>query len=221
MADIKTDIYQEDSDKIARGKRLTLVRHIANMSRHEMEKYDLSAETLKNWELGRFSGLTDKGARRIVTIFKEIGVEFSMGWLLHGKGTPPVILNESITQEPLLGHEGEEILLPEEIRVFCKRSTDIIYMKVDDDGMEPYYREGDYVAGKRYYNESIPAAIGKDCIVETQMGEILLRRVREGKKEGYYSLLCLNADTVYPAQFLYEVELISAAPVSLCLRSTE
>lgn len=199
-----------------------LVRHMVNMSRNDLEQYDLSAETLKNWELGRSSGLSDNGARRIVTVFKEIGVEVSVGWLLYGRGTPPVIPNElSQSSGELLQNEGEGLLFPEEISVFCKRSPHAICMQVEDDGMEPYYCVGDYVAGKRLYRDAIHTVVGRNCIVETQMGEILLRRVREGKKKGYYSLLCLNALTTHLEQFFYEVELISAAPVSLHISSIE
>lgn len=206
------DIKKYNGDKVARGERLLLVRKMANKTRPEMEEYGLSAATLVNWENARAGGLTEKGAKRVVTIFKDLGVQFSMGWLLHGRGSPPAL------KLPDSEEKAGVMQLPEEIKDFCSKHPDAIYVKVNDEGMNPKYSMGDYVAGKRYYRDDIQGhATGKICIVETQMGKILLRLVQKGKQEGYYYLICTNPTADNLTSPYEETELASAAPVYLCI----
>ncbi|MFU8797197.1 MAG: hypothetical protein ACNA7Y_00605, partial [Gammaproteobacteria bacterium] len=148
-------------------------------------------------------------------------IQCSIGWLLQGTGVQPAILNEAsankrqaIPSSRFQNNIQIHTAISREIAVFCESYPDALYIEVIDDGMEPYYFKGDYVAGKRYYREDIPTiAVGKYCIVETQMGDILLRHLRHGSKEGYYSLQCTNLLTSVSEPLLYDVELASAAPV--------
>jgi hypothetical protein len=105
--------------------------------------------------------------------------------------------------------------VPAEIQLFCEQNPQAFYMKVIDDGMEPVYTINDYVVGERHHGEDIKKTIGKYCIVETQMGEILLRRVRESTEEARYTLQCINILTSVPHPVLYDIELASTAPVIL------
>jgi hypothetical protein len=57
-------------------------------------------------------------------------------------------------------------------------------------------------------------AIGKDCIIETENGEILCRRIGNGNELSSYHLCALNNLTsVYPPN-LYDVKIKSVAPIS-------
>jgi len=221
MTDIRPEHHAEEKAKIARGERLMRVRGMANLSRSDVaQKYGISADTLKNWELGRHTGLTEQGAKRILTALKKAGIQCSMGWLLNGVGAAPVIIDEladNARNNSLDLAEGKEIYtaLPAEVQMFCEQHPNAFSMRVIDDGMEPCYFVGDYVAGERCYQQDLPKIVGKYCIVETQMGEILLRRVRKGSKEGHYSLQCINILTAHPTPLIYDIELASAAPVIL------
>jgi transcriptional regulator with XRE-family HTH domain len=207
------DVFSED--KAARGERLKRLRGMANLSRNRIaDEYGISADTQKNWELGRHAGLTERGATRILEALKKGGIQCSLGWLLNGTGAPPIILSEQDKALGLSEQRKPYAVLPISVQIFCEQHPNAVYMRVEDDGMEPNYFKGDYVAGERYYQGNIQKTIGKYCIVETQMGQTLLRRIRQGDQEGLYSLQCINVITSY-LPLIYNVELVSAAPVIL------
>jgi hypothetical protein len=201
-----------------RGHRLKRVRMMMELSRKAFErKYGISSGTLRGWEDAMTTGLTEKNVHRLVPVFKEAGVQCSIGWLLHGAGSAPVVPKTKhpevadLSDSPLLNADAA---IAAEIELFCKHHPQqAIYMQVSDDGMEPYYHEGEYVAGTRVFGDAIDSIVGQHCIVETQMGEILLRLVRAGSKKDCYTLQCLNLSTRQPSPTLFDVALMSAAPV--------
>lgn len=83
--------YSEDlSSSQARGKRLKTLRKLADLTREDIaERYAISASTLRSWEDGRATGLTEQGARRIIGAFKSEGIQCNIGWLMYGKGNQP------------------------------------------------------------------------------------------------------------------------------------
>lgn len=211
-------IKQSAEVKKARGERLMRLRGMTNLSRADIaEKYGISADTLKNWELGRATGLTEKGARRVLTAFKQAGVQCSVGWLLAGNGLPPVLLNQHADDLPQISQtEDNYAVIPAEIQFFCEHYAHAFYAEVTDQGMEPFYYKGDYVAGQRYYQpQDIEKCVGQHCIVETEKGEVLLRLIREKIKDGHYSLQCLNMQLTAPTRLIDDVEVASATPVML------
>ena len=48
-------------------------------------------------------------------------------------------------------------------------------MIVEDEGIMPQYQKGDCVAGKKKTENDIQLAIGHDCIVRTEAGDVLLQ----------------------------------------------
>jgi transcriptional regulator with XRE-family HTH domain len=207
--------------RIARGERLIRMRGMLHLTRDQFEKeYNISADTLKNWELGRNTGLTLQGGKRVIEAFKKAGIHCSIGWLLEGVGAAPFILHSTLSNKEnaasnVAESEKSYAVLAPEMELFCEKNPRAFCIQVVDDGMEPYYSVDDYVAGERHYDEEINKTIGQYCIVETQMGEILLRRVRESLKTGRYSLQCINILTSVSTPLIYDVELASAAPVQL------
>jgi DNA-binding transcriptional regulator YiaG len=216
-----TEVNDIKSCPEARGKRLKRIRMLAGLSRKMVEtKYQISASTLQSWEDGKAGGLTEKGAKRIMHSLREEGLQFSIEWLLHGIGSGPQISDRIYTNiSPSLAEEecnlpmGEESALVKELLAFRQCNKDAIDIVVNDDGMEPYFSIGDYIGGKRRFDKDIISAIGLDCIVETSLGEHFLRRLRHGSTEGVYTLTCLNPNTSLDKPTLYDVQLISAAPV--------
>ena len=84
--------------------------------------------------------------------------------------------------------------------------------------MEPFFILGEYVAGYRRYQENISTAIGQNCIVQTALGEMLVRHLRKGSAPDFYTLVCLNplANVEHPV--IYNVKLTCVAPVILTRR---
>ena len=101
----------------------------------------------------------------------------------------------------------EELLL---FRTHYPNAMDFI---VSDDGMEPDYKIGEYVAGSSRYHQQIEHLVGLDCIVKTMEGEVFLRHIKKRGEDGRYTLACINSKTTVEKPILYDVELFSAAPV--------
>ena len=220
----KGDVQAPKSSATARGKRLKSLRMMADLSRKAVEKkYQISAGTLQCWEDGRYGGLTEKGAKRFISALIQEGVECTSEWLLHGIGVGPQatdklylgsILNlEMESQSPDEQQPIEDIAIVQELLTFRRFNSNAIDIIVKDDGMEPRFLRGDYVGGRRRYGESIIELIGRYCVVETNKGEVLLRCLRQGSEKGLYTLMCTNPHTNIPEPIVYDVQLVSAAPV--------
>lgn len=203
----------------ARGKRLKSLRKMADLSRKTLAvKYQISASTLQAWEEGKAGGLTIKGAKRVIAALRAEGVYCTLDWLIHGIGKAPYLAERHfIGKEPEPIYQAimssEASIIAQELLAFRQLNTDVIDMVVQDDGMAPFYLIGDTVAGKRFHQKNIDKLIGKDCIVETQEGEILFRRLRKGNTDHRYMLQCINIETNVSEPTRYNIALISAAPV--------
>ena len=220
------DIIDIKSSAEARGSRLKKLRMLAGLSRKAMEKeYRISASTLQSWEDGKAGGLTAKGSRRVIEALSKEGVVCSLDWLLHGIGIGPKVADR--VYHGFVGREEEDhkgtktmeampddAAISKELLAFRHANADAMYMLVSGDEMAPEYLPGDYVAGRRRYHKSIEQTIGLDCIVETVMGDTLLRRMRRGSRDGVYTLMCINSKTAAPLPVLYDVEVLSAAPIT-------
>jgi transcriptional regulator with XRE-family HTH domain len=203
------------SNPSSRGKRLRTIRSMAGLTRDQLEqKYGLSTYTVQSWESARAGGLTQRGAERFVPIAQNEGIYCTVDWLMYGVGEPPRPTYLQLNPKPEPDYKQDEATaITQELLLFRSLNRDAIDFVVSDNGMEPYYCKGDYVAGKRYFDDSIARLVGHNCIVQTINNEILLRRVKQSKQEGFYNLLCLNPDTVIDRTTLYNQKLISAAPV--------
>jgi transcriptional regulator with XRE-family HTH domain len=215
-----SDKEQQSSPK-ARGKRLRLVRKMSGLTLNELaKKYQLSISTIKYWECAKNQGLSSKGAKRIITAMQNQGVQCSYMWLMHGIGLPPQFLDvrfsDNTKKIPHINETTfeEEKTISQEIALFCEKIVDAITLTVFDDGMEPVYSVGDGVGGKRLYGEELAKVIGKNCIVETDDHQLLCRRVAQGSESDNFNLYCVNPYTAANPPHLYEIKLLSAAPIS-------
>jgi transcriptional regulator with XRE-family HTH domain len=200
----------DPSSFAARGNRLIRIRKLMGLTREDFhEKYGISSGTLRGWEEARLTGLSEKNVTRLMPVLEGENIQCSIGWLLHGEGSSPLVLDKAAKKNS----SEQKTALAEEIDVFCKHHLQAVYIQVADDGMEPYYYEGDYVAGERLYQKDMHTAIGQHCIVETQQGEVLLCTLRAGTEKNKYTLQCVNLDPKLRNPILYNVELLSAAPV--------
>ncbi len=219
----ETDAKENNFSPFARGKRLKMLRKIADLTRNQVEeKYHISVNTQRSWEEGKHTGLTEQGARRILVAFRNEGVQASIGWLLHGTGSAPRLTEklfdtdmlpfEEIKKENAADFENNEKIFSE-LEFFFKMNGNAISLQINDDSMEPFILAGDYVAGISRFGDSISQLIGKNCIIETEMGEKYVRLLRKGSKPGLYTIACLNPHTTIENPIIYDIELTSAAPI--------
>lgn len=186
-------------------------------------RYGVPRGTLQNWESARFGGLTEKGAKAIIRAFHAEGIYCELAWLLFGSGNAPKFTNNSNTQrntvfkEHIVANdalfEAETNLITKEVLLFRTHHQHSIDIIVTDDAMQPYWQPGDYIAGVKRYKHDIQNTINAFCILQTQKYGTLLRKVLPGDEEGLYHLMMTNTETTVAKPFIYNVPLISSAPV--------
>ncbi len=213
------------SSSQARGRRLRSLRKMTDLSRkHMAEKYMLSAGTLQGWEDGRYGGLTEKGARKILPALRKEGIQCTLEWIMHGVGLGPQIsdklymrehgfdANASFTPTSISSDEQDQAI-KDELLLFRKHTPEAIDVQLPDNSMEPFYFANDYVGGSRRFNEQIADLINHDCIIQTSEGDILVRRLKKGSSPNTYTLVSLNPNTSVAEPTLYNVGLMSAASI--------
>lgn len=195
---------EESASPCERGKRLKRLRTLANLNRKIVEeKYGINLNTLKGWELGRHGGITEKGAKKILTMCESEGVTCDLNWLLYATGPAPIL------QERMSPHSNKVInKIAQEILFFHQNNKNATELMITDDSMAPCFQPGDYVAGVKRDNNAIDKLLGMHCIIECEQGTFL-RTLQQSNKENFYNLIgCLEKYN------LQEVKLISAAPVT-------
>lgn len=211
------------SSKEARAKRLTSLRGMTTLARKDFaEKCGILPGNFQNWEGPRYGGLTENGAKQIIRAVKVLGIQCTLEWLMHGIEPGPQITEQLYAQDRTLQLEEikksystdeEPSLITEELLLFRKHYPNTMDYTVNDDGMEPAYRIGEYVAGNSRYHAHIEKVVGFDCIVKTMEGDVFLRHLKKGSEDGRYTLVCTNSKTSIAKPILYDVELFSAAPI--------
>ena len=208
-----------NSTAVKRGERLKALRKLAGFTRKKFEEdYDISAGTLRSWEEGRHTGLTEQGAKRLVLVFRNLGVNVSIGWLLNGNGEPPQLnrvlstTNERLeSTKEIMDKSFSQALA--DIKSFCFSQTDPIFMEIKDDSMLPVYEINTIVAGTRYFDKNIKKALYKNCIIELTDGKMLTRYLKPGALEDRYTLVSLNTYSHVDDTILANIEIVSAAPI--------
>lgn len=207
------------SSRQARGLRLKSIRQSLDLSRQDFsQKFGISVYTLQNWETNKNGGLGEERAAKVVNLLKQAGVQCTFEWMLHGIGTAPTIADptSNITSTtPLESSKSDELtLIAKELNLLREHyPQQIMDMIVGDDGMEPIYVVGEYIAGLKHFKEKITDCIGKNCIIQTFEGDILVRQIKPGSMPEHYTLICTNPNTLIAKPFLYDVKLVMAAPV--------
>jgi len=213
---------QSDADSPrARGERLKRLRLLGNVEREAIcSETGININTYIGYEVGRHGGLTSAGAQKILKALAKLGgVYCTYDWLMFNIGVHPAInfnynsenQNSALNHLSTVNQEHKNIL--EEILYFRNKYKNTCELMINDDGMLPFYNEGDYVAGIKRYKEQITSLIGCDCIIQTKAGDILLRRLKGKTDDNKYTLICLNLNSQVSDPMIKDVELVYAAPV--------
>jgi transcriptional regulator with XRE-family HTH domain len=212
-----------DSQKVSfistPGARLKSVRMLVAQSRSEFEKnLGISENTLAAWESGK-APLSQKGAQRFVEAVRKYNVHCTVAWLLHGTGLPPMTRHNkkmpSYASQSSEDHTetDEEVALAKEIAAFQSNYSDAIVVLIVGDAMEPWYKHGDYVGGRKMAADKASSLVGSHCIVETESGDIFVRLLNRSKSPQAYILSSSNPHTTEENPVVYNVSLKFAAKV--------
>jgi hypothetical protein len=187
-------------DPIAIGNRIKSTRMLSGKTRKSFAlESGISLPTLRFWEeppeSGR-SGLTDKGADRLIEAFHECGIQCTKDWLLYGKGFGPKLIKTDLSDffEQIDFYLDEEHALLKDIENFKETNLESIVAIIPDDSMLPLFASGDYVGGIKKYHDDINKLIGLNCIIEFK-DKILVRKLIAGESTNTFSLIILNHDS--------------------------
>ncbi len=200
-------IYNASAEARERGERLRRIRNLANLSRKMLcDDAQININTYIGYEVGRYGGLTKKGANVIIPYLSSKGVYCSLDWLMDGHGRGP-----HVADEPISGALDDEQKVQKELMIFHAHYRNAIHCQIKDDGMFPTYEVNDHVAG--VIEPAIEKLIGFHCIVKNYNGDVLIRNVREGRAKGTYTLTCINPNTLVHEPIQYDVKLECAAKI--------
>ncbi|MGD9153842.1 MAG: hypothetical protein PVG30_09415 [Gammaproteobacteria bacterium] len=188
-----------------KGKRLQQAREMVRFDRKEAAKIaGVSSHTYKGWEVGKYGGLPEKRAKKLLPAFEAEGLQCSLEWLMHGLGDEPKKVRGYKAKEELKDYavqsEGAsaEKCIKDELALFCKHVASPLYLTLDDDSMLPRFLSGDIVAGEVVPKRIYKTLVGEPCIVQLKTGEILLRKLQFGTEKNHYDLICANSNTQKP-----------------------
>lgn len=217
---MSTDTRKLDVSPRARGARARSVREALRYSRRVLaSKYPFLKEgTLQNWEDARFGGLTENGARQLAKAYQTEGLDCREEWLFYGIGPSPFestytigLLNQrSQIAEPKMDYNA---LVTKGLELLYQYHHNTVDAIVADDGLQPGVWPGDHVAGVRYFSEDFSSILNTICIIQTQLGELLVRLLTSGSKPERYTLKCTNLETTVAQPTLTDVRIFSAAPI--------
>lgn len=207
-----------DHEREVRALRVQELRKMTKLSRREFsKKTGIPNATLQHWEDTEKHTFPEKSAKRLIKAMLALGIHCSYQWLIYGKGHPPEFISSSPTiTSTNLTHQAiesmdQQILL--EIELFLRQSKDSTTFIVPDNSMEPRFVTGEIVGGIWQYGKNIQKLVGFECIVLVEGADVQLRTLLKGDIEGCFHLAHTNPKTTALKPFLYNVELVSAAPV--------
>lgn len=194
-----------------RADRILVLRTMTGQSRSAFERYGIARGTLQNWETARFGGLTATGAEKLSRAAAAEGIDCAASWLMHGVGYPPqFVATQKASQQ--VSYANDEVFL-QELMHFRGHYPQAVHHVISDESMLPQYAKGDFVAGVRRFTSDIDTVIGMSCIVHVVGYGTMVRRVMLGDIPTRYHLIANNHLVTGKHPMLFNVELMSAAPV--------
>ena len=188
------------------------LRHKCAINRKEFCKLaNMSYNSLTSWENTKIEKIKPDGAQKIINIFKTLGANCSLEWLLYGKGESPSFV-EIPPPTPDYRLTDEEKIY-KELNYFKTLHLNSVFLMVTDTSMIPFYEPGDIVAGiKKIPGSEDQFFINRCCIVENNDGIKLIRNINLGDTQNTYSLSALEANTLHFPTFS-NMTISYAAPI--------
>ncbi len=201
----------KEQTAIEKGKRVKLLCSMANMTRRQLAKFTgIGYTTLQYWEEGTASGLSEKGAVKLIDTFNKLGVVCSLQWLLEGAGAPPAFADDK-------GQASNSLEIDKavqaEIAFFEQTNTNSTTLQMTDDSMSPLFELGDIVGGVKQYGDTIKQLSYKPCIIETNDGNKTCRILIYSPLKGEYASVCHNIKTDSQPIYHAKLDIKSAAQI--------
>ena len=139
--------HNTDKLREARSIRLKLLRRLANLSRRSFAtRFGLKEATLQNWEAPRHGGLTELGAQRVITCYRELGIYADLNWLMYGIGDAPSKVDAG---DVVRSQKQTASIAKDEIQFMKGLYPNSTLYKVPDNTMDPVYPAGSFVMGMK------------------------------------------------------------------------
>ena len=165
---------------LERGKRVKLIRTLANLTRKEMfEKYSINPNTTHAWEKGT-NLLTEKKAINLVEVFNQEGIAVTKEWLLYGEN--PESINKSNLDDKTqdlkdIIHIKGDLKILDEVNYFRHNNLNSVSAMISDEALFPLFCVGDYVGGVNTIGKSLNELVGEFCIITTKDGRVLIKKI--------------------------------------------
>lgn len=207
------------SNNLEKGRRLKMLRSQLKLTVAEFSVFlDIGESTIRQWEAGRVSGLSLKGAYKIASKLQEYQVICEVNWLLEGEGSPPYIpdnFHSLLNQfHPATAKTDNNDAILQEISLFSRLTHHSIITTLIDDSMEPIFKQDDKLGGEQVYGYDINKFLNQTCIVRTKNFGTLVRKIKKGYLDNTYNLYALNIEASAQHLILKDVEIISLAPIT-------
>lgn len=213
-------MFPNDDSPPARGARLRQLRQMAGLATIELAQLaGFSRASISYWENAAHSGLSHKGAEKIIKVLSEkYNIKCDVGWLLLGIGEMPMWYTTNAPQKPVAKKEnGFQTNISNhdkrhhEIEQFTKTYEQSVVIQIKHDFMQPLCEQGDWVGGCWLpINTSL---IGKSCIVKIK-DKLEVRILKESIQYGKYNLCFMTYSENAAEPFeLRDLSLMEVAPI--------
>lgn len=196
--------------QIEQGKRVKKLRSMYGLTRKQLaQELGVSYTTLQNWEEGSSSGLSEKGAIRLVEFLNKKNIDCSVQWLLDGLGNLPSFVEDTKNSDIL----NVDKRIMEEISFFEQHNPFATTYQITDNSMEPLYCFSDIVGGIKVFDKDIVALSGKNCIIETNSGIKTCKFLEYDYDKKNFDLININLTSGSKLIYKKEIDILSAALV--------
>jgi transcriptional regulator with XRE-family HTH domain len=208
------------------AKRLKILRQMAGLTAKRLSEIsDIGESTIRYWEEGRAGGLSRKGAHKLVIALANYGIECTEHWLLEEIGEPPrhtdaLFSKSAETLASKYAHKNktttslsETERIQKETEYFHEINHNTITIQLNDNGVEPFYLQGDIIGGIKVEPEHHNQFIGKTVLVETEGNEVFCRQLHKGSQPELYNLSCTNTTTTVPEPILFNIKIVTLAEI--------
>lgn len=198
----------------AKAARVKQLRKLMGLTIDQLAKLlGYTRQTVSCWENANEEGevgVSDKGATRLVEVARNNGIGCDVKWLLFGFGQLSIAASGTRYEITAKSEHGIKVLdepkqmgwaqdaitvlyanirFYDEIKAFLNSAPSAIVACIQNDGMEPAYKKGDWVGG--YLTPVHEKLDGKICIVNVSQSP-QVRLVTLGKTSDTFNLSCLK-----------------------------